>query len=210
MLATWSRFPLPSLLICSVVLSLTCSVTVGVIEKLGIGVVPYVVLLVVPVLGRMSDQCEDVRLMATYSFATLIRLMPLEVMIYVTPFSPQDCPCCSYLQLDERFDCTGVRTNQLKQWGVFYYMAESTSGRSDWPTQRARWVHLARSGIPASVPQGRKKKFSFLPYSNKSFIDQSFSTSSPSVKTQKKNLANIQLSWPHIWSITHIYHFFFF
>lgn len=62
--------------------------TIGVIEKLGIGVVPYVVLLVVPVLGRMSDQCEDVRLMATYSFATLIRLMPLEVMIYVTPFSP--------------------------------------------------------------------------------------------------------------------------
>ena len=70
------------------VLSLTCCVTIGVIEKLGIGVVPYVVLLVVPVLGRMSDQCEDVRLMATYSFATLIRLMPLEVMIYVTPFSP--------------------------------------------------------------------------------------------------------------------------
>ena len=60
--------------------------TIGVIEKLGIGVVPYVVLLVVPVLGRMSDQCEDVRLMATYSFATLIRLMPLEVMIYFTPF----------------------------------------------------------------------------------------------------------------------------
>lgn len=43
------------------------------------GAVPYVVLLVVPVLGRMSDQCEDVRLMATYCFATLIRLMPLEV-----------------------------------------------------------------------------------------------------------------------------------
>ena len=82
------------------VLSLTCSLTVGVIEKLGIGVVPYVVLLVVPVLGRMSDQCEDVRLMATYSFATLIRLMPLEVIIYVAPFSPQDFPFCSYLQLD--------------------------------------------------------------------------------------------------------------
>ena len=90
--------PLPSYLLCGFVLDL--SVTVGVIEKLGIGVVPYVVLLVVPVLGRMSDQCEDVRLMATYSFATLIRLMPLEVMIYVTPFSPQDFPCCSYLQLD--------------------------------------------------------------------------------------------------------------
>lgn len=46
------------------------------------GVVPYVVLLVVPVLGRMSDQCEDVRLMATYCFATLIRLMPLEVSTF--------------------------------------------------------------------------------------------------------------------------------
>ena len=84
-------------------------------------------------------------------------------------------------------------------------MAESTSGRSDWLPQRARWAHLTRSGFPASVPQGRKKKFSFLSYSNKSFIDQSFSTSSRSIKTQKKNLANIRPSWPHIWSITHIY-----
>ncbi|CAH3137716.1 unnamed protein product [Pocillopora meandrina] len=31
-----------------------------VIDRLGMGAVPYVVLLVVPVLGRMSDQCEDV------------------------------------------------------------------------------------------------------------------------------------------------------
>ena len=30
------------------------------------------------------------------------------------------------------------------------------------------------------------------------------STSSRSIKTQKKNLANIQPSWPHAWSITHI------
>ena len=29
------------------------------------------------------------------------------------------------------------------------------------------------------------------------------STSSPSLNTQKKNLANIQSSWPHTWSITH-------
>ena len=73
-------------------------------------------------------------------------------------------------------------------------MAESTSGRSDWPAQWARLAHLARSGFPALVPQVRKKKFSFLPYSNNSFIDQYFSTSSRSKKTQKKNLANIQLS----------------
>ena len=67
-------------------LSLTCCCVSGVIERLGMSVVPYVVLLVVPVLGRMSDQCEDVRLMATYCFATLIRLMPLEVTTF--PFIP--------------------------------------------------------------------------------------------------------------------------
>ena len=44
------------------------------------GSVPHVVLLVVPVLGRMSYQCEDIRIMATYFFATLIRLLPLEVV----------------------------------------------------------------------------------------------------------------------------------
>ena len=31
------------------------------------------------------------------------------------------------------------------------------------------------------------------------------STSSRSINTQKKNLANIQSSWPHAWSITHTY-----
>ena len=30
-------------------------------------------------------------------------------------------------------------------------------------------------------------------------------TSSPSIKMQKKNLANIQPSWPQTWSIMHIY-----
>ena len=68
---------MPSFFFAILLLPLTCSS--GVIEKLGMSVVPYVVLLVVPVLGRMSDQCEDVRLMATYCFATLIRFMPLEV-----------------------------------------------------------------------------------------------------------------------------------
>ena len=43
-------------------------------------VIPYIVLLIVPVLGRMSDQNADVRTMATHCFATLIRLLPLEVI----------------------------------------------------------------------------------------------------------------------------------
>jgi len=64
-----------------------------------------------------------------------------------------------------------------------------------------------------------RKKFPRKPY-NKSFIDQACSvkiagywpcsffaslwTSTPSrfINTQKKNLANIQPSWPHTWSIT--------
>ncbi|XP_077552416.1 TATA-binding protein-associated factor 172-like isoform X1 [Haemaphysalis longicornis] len=49
-----------------------------VIESLSLGVVPYLVFLVVPVLGRMSDQDEGVRLMATHCFAHLVRLMPLD------------------------------------------------------------------------------------------------------------------------------------
>ncbi|PSN34064.1 TATA-binding protein-associated factor 172, partial [Blattella germanica] len=47
-------------------------------EKLQFNIVPYIVLLVVPLLGRMSDQNQPVRLMATHCFATLIQLMPLD------------------------------------------------------------------------------------------------------------------------------------
>ncbi|XP_071538423.1 TATA-binding protein-associated factor 172 isoform X2 [Panulirus ornatus] len=50
----------------------------AVIDRLGFNVVPYIVLLIVPLLGRMSDQDSTVRLMATHCFATLIRLLPLE------------------------------------------------------------------------------------------------------------------------------------
>lgn len=49
-----------------------------VVNRLQIRVVPYIVLLVVPLLGSMSDPDESVRLLATHSFATLIQLMPLD------------------------------------------------------------------------------------------------------------------------------------
>lgn len=48
------------------------------VEQMGMKIIPYIVLLVIPVMGRMSDVNEPVRLVATQSFATLIRLMPLE------------------------------------------------------------------------------------------------------------------------------------
>lgn len=49
-----------------------------VIEKLSLKIVPYIVFLIVPMLGRMSDQNERVRLLATHCFAQLVQLMPLD------------------------------------------------------------------------------------------------------------------------------------
>ncbi|XP_074027518.1 histone acetyltransferase 1 isoform X2 [Leptinotarsa decemlineata] len=49
-----------------------------IVDELKFDIIPYVVLLVVPLLGRMSDQNMCVRLMGTHSFATLVQLMPLE------------------------------------------------------------------------------------------------------------------------------------
>ncbi len=49
-----------------------------IVHKMQFSIVPYIVLLIVPVLGRMSDQDQAVRLLATSCFATLIQLMPLD------------------------------------------------------------------------------------------------------------------------------------
>jgi TATA-binding protein-associated factor len=53
-------------------------------------ILPYVVFLIVPILGRMSDSDKDVRLIATTTFATLVKLVPLEAGIPDPPgFSPE-------------------------------------------------------------------------------------------------------------------------
>ncbi|XP_054706279.1 TATA-binding protein-associated factor 172-like [Uloborus diversus] len=49
-----------------------------IIDELGLDIVPYIIFLIVPMLGRMSDQNDKVRLLATHCFASLIKLMPLE------------------------------------------------------------------------------------------------------------------------------------
>ncbi|XP_052235352.1 TATA-binding protein-associated factor 172-like isoform X2 [Dreissena polymorpha] len=51
----------------------------NIIEVLGLDILPYIVLLIVPLLGRMTDQHPDVRMIATHCFASMIRLLPLEV-----------------------------------------------------------------------------------------------------------------------------------
>lgn len=58
-----------------------------IVELLDVKILPYVIFLVVPVLGRMSDPDDDVRLVATNTFATLIKLVPLEVR-HVVSASP--------------------------------------------------------------------------------------------------------------------------
>lgn len=50
-----------------------------VIKLLDIKALPYVLFLIVPVLGRMSDPDEHVRLLSTSTFASLIKMVPLEV-----------------------------------------------------------------------------------------------------------------------------------
>ncbi|XP_043248205.1 TATA-binding protein-associated factor 172 [Colletes gigas] len=53
--------------------ALTCLV-----ESLGVNIVPYAVLFMVPLLGRMSDQNQCVRLACSATFATLVQLLPLD------------------------------------------------------------------------------------------------------------------------------------
>ncbi|XP_065212027.1 TATA-binding protein-associated factor 172 isoform X2 [Planococcus citri] len=57
-------------------------------ESLQLNIIPYIVLLIIPLLGRMSDQDDSVRSMASHTFGVLIQLMPLDTN---TP-APADLP----------------------------------------------------------------------------------------------------------------------
>ncbi|KAI8445371.1 hypothetical protein BY996DRAFT_6434687 [Phakopsora pachyrhizi] len=48
------------------------------VNVLGMDILAYIIFLIVPVLGRMSDPDDDVRYLSTHTFACLIKLMPLE------------------------------------------------------------------------------------------------------------------------------------
>ena len=60
------------------------------IHVMGDNILPYVIFLIVPVLGRMSDSDNDIRLIATTSFATLVKLVPLEAGIPDPPGLSQE------------------------------------------------------------------------------------------------------------------------
>ena len=55
------------------------ALTLDIIKLLDLQILPFVLFLIVPVLGRMSDPDEPVRLLSTSTFASLIKMVPLEV-----------------------------------------------------------------------------------------------------------------------------------
>lgn len=59
-------------------------------NAMGAEILPYIVFLIVPVLGRMSDADHDVRILASTTFASIIKLVPLEAGIPDPPDMPQD------------------------------------------------------------------------------------------------------------------------
>jgi TATA-binding protein-associated factor len=52
---------------------------IDIVQRLDIKALPYVIFMIVPVLGRMSDSDDDIRSIATNTFAALVRMVPLEV-----------------------------------------------------------------------------------------------------------------------------------
>ncbi|CCF58239.1 hypothetical protein KAFR_0E00850 [Kazachstania africana CBS 2517] len=57
---------------------------------MGTDILPYVIFLIVPLLGRMSDSNQDVRNLATTTFASIIKLVPLEEGIADPEGLPED------------------------------------------------------------------------------------------------------------------------
>ncbi|CDS01912.1 related to MOT1-transcriptional accessory protein [Sporisorium scitamineum] len=60
------------------------------VQQLNLKILPYVIFLIVPVLGRMSDNDEKVRLVATNTFASLVKMVPLEAGLPDPPGFSED------------------------------------------------------------------------------------------------------------------------
>ncbi|GMF21849.1 unnamed protein product [[Candida] boidinii] len=59
-------------------------------NTMGSDILPYVVFLIVPIMGRMSDSNNDVRILAASTFASIIKLVPLEAGIPDPVDMPED------------------------------------------------------------------------------------------------------------------------
>ncbi|CAL1703532.1 unnamed protein product [Somion occarium] len=61
-----------------------------IVQKLDIKALPYVIFMIVPVLGRMSDPDDDIRSTATNTFASLVKMVPLEAGLPNPPGFSED------------------------------------------------------------------------------------------------------------------------
>ena len=117
-------------------------------------------------------------------------------------------------------DCFGHCICYVMVWNHFIIRLGPWAGkinqisRCDWLPERARWSYLASSGYGLCPA---RKLWCFPPYNNKSFIGKACSVKMAGYwphsffcvlvdldlvsvhKHAKKNLANIQPSWPHAW-----------
>lgn len=67
-------------LLCNIFLtSYIFPIFLDVVNRLDIKALPYVIFLVVPILGRMSDSDDAIRSTSTNIFASLVKMIPLEV-----------------------------------------------------------------------------------------------------------------------------------
>lgn len=61
--------------------TINLKISLDIVQKLDIKALPYVIFLVVPILGRMSDSDDDIRSTSTNTFASLVKMVPLEVRL---------------------------------------------------------------------------------------------------------------------------------
>ena len=153
-----------------------------------------------------------------------LRQEPITRSLYL-PYKPYESTFARIFLFLETAGLLNSRLYAIQCNIIHYYMASSASGQDE--RIRALWMATRAGKMEPSCPLGTTRcipqaKFPQKSY-NKYFIDQvcsvkmtgywprSFfaslwtSTSSRSINAQKKNLANIQPSWPHTWSITHTY-----
>ena len=90
---------------------------------------PYVIFLVVPILGRMSDPDDDIRSTATNTFASLVKMVPLEVG---NNCGPRSIPLTSFrpvyrtLPVSLKNFYEGGKTN-VSSWHNFWMAAKSNN-----------------------------------------------------------------------------------
>ncbi|CAG8530565.1 8145_t:CDS:10 [Ambispora leptoticha] len=87
-----------------------------VVQTMDAKILPYVIFMIVPVLGRMSDADESVRLVTTNCFAMLIKLVPLEAGIPNPPgLSPK---LLQHREDERRFLAQLLDSRKLDQYEI--------------------------------------------------------------------------------------------